>query len=496
MAKRMMLFPLEMRNGEKVYTLEELKEKFDIGRALEYADSGRLVKWLRDRKADDIAEKIVALDKESDEYAKGICGAILGEVNEMLLNQIEAAKAKKEQSEKVAAEQLRIKAEKAAEEKRKEEERKKQSPTLLVSGAGIYVVEGSQVRPCKTFPADSRDWAYGVVQEGRDIYYLERSVTAGVIDCFIHRINLETGENEKICGTEEICLCGVRKHRLFYTKELPAQRSYFEIVEMDLDTLEKQVHKIEVPSDCRPIYTWFPYDHISNLISINDYPCIDKNGKHIYCEMTTDSLTGRCYSDINLEDNKISRLISPEIARGGFFGGFIGWGVGNHGFVVWEHEDSAFAIFIGRKTEPKARCIYYDMAKKQIQQLDKLEKAFCASGRPDSICCGDEQIYWMKMDYDSGDTWRFVDEIVITEYNISTDELTERVYLKKADFGDEFDYKATTSGGLDIFVHNRYLYMNKFYQSKSWRFSLDGWKPEKLVRDGQNYKYVPAVVHS
>lgn len=479
MSVKKIRFPLTMRNGEKVHTLEELKEKFDIRCVLEYAGRGQLVRWLLDRGANDMVEKIESLDNASEEYARGVCEAILGEVNGEVLRQLEEVRAQKVKAEKEAAEKDRIETEKAEEEL-----------ALLVNNEGIYVIKENQVRLCKKFPADVGYEGFGVVQEGMDIYYLERSVTAGVMDCFIHRINLETGADEKICGTEEVSLCGVRRHRLFYTRELSAQGKYFEIVEMDLDTLKKQVHKIEEPSDYRPIYTWFPTEHTSHLHSINDYPCIDEDGRHIYCEMTKRMILSgfRCYADINLEEDRISMIVSPEVNSDGFFGGSMSWGVGKHGFVVWEHKSDIFAMV--RKTEDKARCIYYDMAKKQMKQLSKLEKAFCVSGAPDSICCNDGQIYWMKMKRHIGENWTFVHEIIITEYNISTDELTERACLTEADFGDEFNYKTGNQVLPTVFVNDRYLYM------ESWRFSLDNWKPEKPVRDGESYKYVPVALHS
>lgn len=129
-----MLFPLEMRNGEKVYTLVELREKLDVGRLLEYAENGRLEKWLQDREAVEMAAKIESLDKTSEEFARGVCEVILGEVNEEILSRIadakvekEAAKAKKEEAAKAAAEQRRIEEEQAAAEQlRIEKERKKE----------------------------------------------------------------------------------------------------------------------------------------------------------------------------------------------------------------------------------------------------------------------------------------------------------------------------------------------------------------------------------
>ena len=47
MVKKNIKFPLEMKNGEKVRTLEELKVNYDIESILNYYFSGKLKVWYK-----------------------------------------------------------------------------------------------------------------------------------------------------------------------------------------------------------------------------------------------------------------------------------------------------------------------------------------------------------------------------------------------------------------------------------------------------------------
>ena len=76
MAKKIR-FPLEMDGGVEVRDIESLRENFSLGRVMGYLADGKLITWLRDRYADDLADAIEALDKESASLAKEVC-EILG----------------------------------------------------------------------------------------------------------------------------------------------------------------------------------------------------------------------------------------------------------------------------------------------------------------------------------------------------------------------------------------------------------------------------------
>lgn len=65
--------PLKMKDDYLVRTLEELRDKFDAYRILEYYLDGRLVKWLKQRDYIREAEQILEIDKEDREVLKKIC---------------------------------------------------------------------------------------------------------------------------------------------------------------------------------------------------------------------------------------------------------------------------------------------------------------------------------------------------------------------------------------------------------------------------------------
>lgn len=72
MAKKVR-FPLEMDQGIKVRSLDELRDYFSLERVLAYMSNGKLVTWLRDRYINEIADAIEELDINDSEIAKKIC---------------------------------------------------------------------------------------------------------------------------------------------------------------------------------------------------------------------------------------------------------------------------------------------------------------------------------------------------------------------------------------------------------------------------------------
>lgn len=72
MAKKIR-FPLEMDGGIEVRDVESLKENFSLQRIMGYFENGKLLIWLRDRYANDLADAIENLDKDSTSLAKDIC---------------------------------------------------------------------------------------------------------------------------------------------------------------------------------------------------------------------------------------------------------------------------------------------------------------------------------------------------------------------------------------------------------------------------------------
>lgn len=68
-------FQLEM-GGEKVRTMEQLREHFDIFEGMEYVENGKLVKWLKSRGEDELAETVSALDPQGTDCPKKLWRAL------------------------------------------------------------------------------------------------------------------------------------------------------------------------------------------------------------------------------------------------------------------------------------------------------------------------------------------------------------------------------------------------------------------------------------
>ena len=74
---RKIKFALEMAGGVKVRSnLEELREHFDLEKAVGYFLSGKLVEWLEDRYYDAEAEQIKSIGKEASDLKQKLCAAL------------------------------------------------------------------------------------------------------------------------------------------------------------------------------------------------------------------------------------------------------------------------------------------------------------------------------------------------------------------------------------------------------------------------------------
>ena len=72
MAKKIR-FALEMDNGVEVRSLEEFKNNFSLARVVGYLEDGKLMIWLRDRYADEIADKVEQLNLDDVDFGRQIC---------------------------------------------------------------------------------------------------------------------------------------------------------------------------------------------------------------------------------------------------------------------------------------------------------------------------------------------------------------------------------------------------------------------------------------
>lgn len=68
-------FALEMKDGVKVRTLEELQDNFDLKTVIGYFLDGKLQKWLEDRYYDEKVEALQQLDTEQPDI-RAICNIL------------------------------------------------------------------------------------------------------------------------------------------------------------------------------------------------------------------------------------------------------------------------------------------------------------------------------------------------------------------------------------------------------------------------------------
>ena len=70
-------FPLELADGTKARSLEDLKDRFDLESVLTYYSNGKLLTWLQDRFLEDEVDAIAALDDTAPDFQEKLC-AIFG----------------------------------------------------------------------------------------------------------------------------------------------------------------------------------------------------------------------------------------------------------------------------------------------------------------------------------------------------------------------------------------------------------------------------------
>lgn len=94
MAKRIK-FPLEMKDGNKVRTIEEFRTYFDSEKAVMYFLNGKLQGWLEDRHYDHYYEEICRIDPKEDNILQTICEVLEIECDVIVSESIDLKKIQK-----------------------------------------------------------------------------------------------------------------------------------------------------------------------------------------------------------------------------------------------------------------------------------------------------------------------------------------------------------------------------------------------------------------
>lgn len=79
-------FPLDMKNGIKVWELDEFREHFDLEKAVEYFGNGKLQRWLKNTYNDDILEEIEGLHQADEDFIQKFTEALGVEICDKNLN--------------------------------------------------------------------------------------------------------------------------------------------------------------------------------------------------------------------------------------------------------------------------------------------------------------------------------------------------------------------------------------------------------------------------
>lgn len=89
---RKIRFPLEMKNGIEVRTIEELKDNFSIEQIIQYLENGKLIIWLRDRYENDKADDLEEIDLNDSELIRKICNVFDIDYDESMKQELEKSK--------------------------------------------------------------------------------------------------------------------------------------------------------------------------------------------------------------------------------------------------------------------------------------------------------------------------------------------------------------------------------------------------------------------
>ncbi|MBR2773794.1 MAG: hypothetical protein IKD73_02275 [Selenomonadaceae bacterium] len=82
--RRKGIFALRLKDNLEVRTLEELRDNFDLEKAIEYFHSGELLQWLEDRFYDDEADAIRELSGDDSNLSTKLCAALNVECDDNL----------------------------------------------------------------------------------------------------------------------------------------------------------------------------------------------------------------------------------------------------------------------------------------------------------------------------------------------------------------------------------------------------------------------------
>lgn len=445
--KKQIRFPLEMKDGKKVNSLDELRENFSISKLQEYFLDGRLTVWLRHRSLDVLAEGITNIPKEADDSLEQICRILEISISDEVMEEIERYKDKAEETEDVDEENETLEAEEVIGDTGPVEEKEN---VFFRANDGIWLDTGESMT--EVLHREERynfSLGRGFAAEGDELYIIcdLRLRSKRAEQYAIKRYNIRSGsweiivtltEDEKESGEKKnlYYILGIRNHILVYWER---KRYHKEINLHTLNILTRESKNLTIPSSVA--VGWEPFQMLSldpfdRIYSKNPPFLIDAMGTHIYSwEIVYNK---NCLAKIDLESGKIERLCTD-------------W----FGLARICDEGAVFRRYVHEN------CYFYNFKKRELKRI------------PWSL---NRNVYYHK-----GKVYCIANynksQLYVSEYNPSTEESKE---IKK------FTVDRNMDSIPDIRVSNDkvYVYLRESYNSPlpDYRIDMNEWFIEKLVR--------------
>lgn len=203
--KRKIIFPLEMKDGKKVYSLDELRDNFSVSQIQHHFLNGRLEVWLSDRHLEELAEQIRLIQKEDENALVNVCEVLGITLDEVVMNQIEELKSTSEKEDADNIISLKDETEKLEEIENSDIENETDEPLIFWDTQGIYLDDSNEIREVlrhEHYEAFFNNYESDLAAEGNYVY-LKCRVKQYSKQYEIRRYDVRDLSMKVICTLEE-----------------------------------------------------------------------------------------------------------------------------------------------------------------------------------------------------------------------------------------------------------------------------------------------------
>lgn len=497
--KKKIIFPLEMEAGEKVYTLDELRDNFSVFRVQHYFLNGRLEVWLRDRHIDMLAEQIGNVSREDERAMEKVCEILGVELDEVILADIEKLKngeADTDENMEEMQETQELKDEITEQEEDVATDFGVTDSVFFWDYNGVYLEEPDNIKKVLCHPVHNYERGAGIATEGNYVY-VKSQMGPHSKQYAIKKYDIRDSSTEIICtlteketdrGEKKNCysILGKKNNTLYLYDEW--EKYDLTIYTINLMSGEIEVHKIEKTGTFS--------DYQLNSILINDA------GTKMYCLRKGYDSKYRL-AEIDLEKNRSKRISddqmnSDDFLDGGLYGSSFsrvsdyvlglqgGNGSGlqlnrgnfgsNKGILVWNNE----------------KCYFYDLKAESLKYIQPIKMSNSYGEHVVDMCYYKEKIYWIVEYYNikspffrtqGGGKW------TIKEYDFSTGQVAEvKVFqFNQLPKGTAGMGGVTTMHSIRIMRDTLYMSAGDFVTDEfmpQYRIKIGIWSLEELVKEG------------